>query len=147
MTAMANPLETQGLQEMPDKQTVEMRLPDCSADVYLILAGLVQAVGTGFKTENALDLTEKTYVDFNIHDSRNKAKMETLEQLPASCYESAQALKSNRARYEANGVFHPALIDGVISRLESFNDNHIRQEIKENPARMMELVRKFYHCG
>jgi len=147
MLALANPLEPQALQEIPDKQTVEMRSPDCSADVYLMLAGLVQAAKLGFETGNALEIAEKTYVNVNIHDNRNRAKMESLEQLPASCHESAQVLKSNRAIYEADGVFHPALIDGVISKLEAYKDNNIRQEIKENPARMMELVRKFYHCG
>jgi glutamine synthetase len=147
MAATVNPLEPQELQDIPDKQTVEMRSPDCSADVYLMLAGLVNAAKTGFETENALEIAEKTYVDVNIHDSRNKAKMEALAQLPASCYESAQALKNNRAIYEADGVFHPALIDGVIAKLEAFNDKDIRREIKEKPERMMELVRKFYQCG
>ena len=147
MMAMENPLEPQALQDMPDRQTVEMRSPDCSADVYLMLAGLINAAKLGFETENALEIAEKTYVDVNIHDSRNREKMLALEQLPASCYESAQVLKNSRAFYEADGVFNPVLIDGVISKLESYNDKNIRQEIKENPTKMMELVRKFYHCG
>ena len=147
MLATANPLEPQMSQNIPDKQTVEIRSPDCSADIYLMLAGLVHAAKFGWESENTLDIAEKTYVDVNIHDSRNRAKMESLEQLPTSCYESAQVLKNHRAIYEADGVFHPTLIDGVISKLEAYNDNNIRQEIKENPARMMELVRKFYHCG
>jgi len=147
MTAMANPLETIEQQDTPDKQTAEMRTPDASADACLLLAGLVNAAKTGFETEDALEIAKKTYVDVNIHDSRQKAKMESLEKLPASCYESAQALKKNRTAYEADGVFHSSLIDGVISKLESYNDRNLRQEIKENPDKMMELVRKFYHCG
>ena len=147
MIAMANPLESNDLQEAANKQTVEIRSPDCSADIYLLMAGLVNAAKTGFETENALEIAEKTYVNVNIHDSRHRAKLESLENLPASCYESAQALKKNRTVYEADGVFHPSLIDGVISKLESYNDKNIRQEIKENPDKMMELVRKFYHCG
>ena len=147
MSAMANPLESSELQDASDKQTVEMRSPDASADVYLILAGLVNAAKTGFETENALEIAEKTYVDVNIHDSRHKAKLESLETLPASCYESAQALKKNRAIYETDGVFHPSLIDGTISKLESYNDKNIRQEIKENHEKMTELVERYYHCG
>ena len=147
MMAAVNPLEAQTLHDMPDKQTVEMRSPDCSADVYLMLAGLVHAAKLGFETENALDIAQKTYVNVNIHDSRNHAKLESLTQLPASCYESAQVLKNNRTVYEADKVFHPALIDGIITKLESYDDKNIRQEIKDNPDRMMELIRKFYHCG
>jgi len=147
MMATENPLEQQELQKMPDKQTVEIRSPDCSADVYLLLAGLINAAKIGFETENALEIAAQTYVDFNIHDINNREKMLALEQLPASCYESAQCLKNNRALYEADGVFHPVLIDGVIAKLESYNDKNIRQEIKENPAQLMELVKKFYHCG
>jgi len=147
MTAMANPLESNELQDVSDKQTVEMRSPDASADIYLMMAGLATAAKIGFETENALEIAEKTYVDVNIHDSRHRAKMESLERLPASCFESAQALKRNRAAYEADDVFHPALIDGIITKLESYNDKNIRQEIEENPEKMMELVRRFYHCG
>ena len=147
MMATENPLESHEFQQIPDKQTVEIRSPDCSADVYLMLAGLINAAKLGFETENALEIAEKTYVNINIHESRNHEKMLALEQLPASCYESAQVLKKNRAIYEADEVFNPELIDGIISKLESYNDKNIRQEIKENPSKMMELVRKFYHCG
>ena len=147
MMATANPLEAQVLQDMSDKQTVEIRSPDCSADVYLMLAGLISAAKLGFETANALEIAEKTYVNVNIHDKQNREKMLALEQLPASCYESAQVLKSNRTIYETDGIFHPVLIDGIISKLESYNDKNIRTEIKENPAKMMELVQKFYHCG
>jgi len=112
-----------------------------------MLAGLISAAKLGFETANALEIAEKTYVNVNIHDNRNREKMLTLEQLPASCYESAQVLKSNRSIYEADGIFHPVLIDGTISKLISYNDKNIRQEIKDNPTKMIELVRTFYHCG
>ena len=147
MMTIENPLENQEAPNMPDKQTVEMRSPDCSADVYLMIAGLITAAKTGFETENALEIAERTYVDFNIHESANREKMIALQQLPASCYESANKLQTDRHYYESDKVFHPALIDSVISKLKSYNDQAIRMEIKENPAKMMELVKQFYHCG
>jgi len=147
MSYTVNPLESRELPDSTNKQTVEIRSPDCSADVYLILAGLVNAAKIGLETPNALEIAEKTYVDVNIHDNRNIAKLESLEQLPDSCYESAQELKKNRSLFEADGVFSPALIDGTISKLESYNDKNIRQEIKDNPPKMMELIKKYYHCG
>jgi len=147
MMAIENPLEQKELQNEYDRQTVEIRSPDCSADVYLMMAGLINAAKHGLESENALEIAEKTFVNYNIHESCNKAKMLELEQLPASCFESAQVLKKNRMLYEEDGIFHPALIDSIITKLESYKDKNLRQEIKENPAYMMELVKKFYHCG
>ena len=41
------------------KQTVEMRSPDGSADIYSLLAALAVACRYGFEMENALDIAEK----------------------------------------------------------------------------------------
>ena len=147
MIALANPLEGGKAAEAPDKQTVEMRSPDGSADIYLMLAGLVTAARIGFETPNALEIADKTYVDVNIHDHKNREKLESLAQLPASCAESAAELEKNRSLFEAKGVFSPQLIDGIIVRLRSFEDANIRETIKSNPGLMSELVKRFYHCG
>lgn len=147
MLSIANPLEIGEKLEAPDKQTVEMRSPDGSADIYNMLAGLVVAARTGFEMPDALQVAESTYVDVNIHDKKNEAKLNSLEQLPSSCHESALQLEKNRALFEACGIFSPALIDGTIAQLKGYNDEHIREEIKKNPSMMMELVNKYYHCG
>lgn len=146
MLQLANPLETDKY-VVPDKQTVELRSPDGSADVYLIIAGLIVAARLGLQNVEALEIAKRCYVDVNIHNDENKEKMLSLEQLPASCYESALCLEKNRSLYEAEGVFAPVLIDGIIKQLKSFNDVDIRKEIAANPGRMMELVMQFYHCG
>jgi glutamine synthetase len=70
-----------------------------------------------------------------------------LEQLPSSCWESADELEKNRAIYEKDGVFSPALIDGVVKKLRAYNDKNIRLETEQNPAKMKELVELYYHCG
>lgn len=148
MLALANPLE-EGEEDlkMPNKQTVEMRSPDGSADIYNMMAGLVVAARTGFEMDNALKVAESTYVDVNIHDKKNEEKLNSLEQLPSSCHESALALQRNRAIFEAKGVFSPTLIDGTINALMKFDDQNIREEIKKHPEMMMKLVNKYYHCG
>ena len=147
MLSIANPLEADASRSIPDKQTVEMRSPDGSADIYQMLAGLVVAARTGFEMPNALEVAEKCYVDVNIHDHKHEDKLNALEQLPASCYESALELDAKRELYEKSGVFSKGLIDGVIAKLKSYNDNNIRAEIKENPSKMMDLVNTYYHCG
>ena len=58
----ANPLETESHYDTTQKQTVEMRSPDGSADLYQLIAGLAVACRHGFEIENALDIAEKTYV-------------------------------------------------------------------------------------
>lgn len=147
MIALANPNEKTSSNKLVNKQTVEMRSPDGSADIYLMLAGLTVAARIGLENPDALKIAEKTYVNVNIHDDKNSDKLNSLEQLPSSCYQSALDLEKNRALYEAGGVFSPGLIDGVIKQLKSYNDQNIREELKSNPSLMMELVKKFYHCG
>lgn len=148
MLAIANPLEG-GKYQVPEKQTVEMRSPDGSADIYNMLAGLVTAAKTGLMMpeKEALKIADETYVDVNIHAKENEAKLNSLEQLPTSCWESAEALQKSRALFEEGGVFSPALIDGIIDTLKAFKDKNIRKEIESRPAKMLELVKKHYYCG
>lgn len=147
MLSQVNPLEHNDLRMLPGKQTVELRSPDGSADIYTILAGLVVAARIGFELPNALKIAQKTYVDVNIHDKKNEDRLNALEQLPTSCYESARALEVHRALFEEEGVFSPSLIDGTLTSLRSFQDRDIRQQLKDHPEMMMELVRKYYYCG
>lgn len=147
MLTAINPLEKTSSEKRTDKQTVELRSPDGSADIYNILAGLAVAARTGLESEDSLKVAEETYVDVNIHKEENGEKLKSLRQLPVSCAESASELRKNRAIYEREGVFSPLLIDGIIKRLESYNDTGIREEIGNNPQKMTELVERFYHCG
>lgn len=147
MVALANPLEAGQEYAAPSKQTVEMRSPDGSADIYNMMAGLVNAARIGINMPDALQVAEETYVDVNIHAKGNEAKLHSLKQLPASCYESALMLERSRALFEDSGVFSPALIDGTIARLKSYDDARIREQVERHPALMGELVNKYYHCG
>lgn len=146
MLQLANPLEKEKL-NIPDKQTVELRSPDGSADIYLTIAGLIVAARIGMQKENALEIAKRCYVDVNIHNEENKDKMMALEQLPSSCYESALCLEKNRALYEAEDVFSPILIDGIIKQLKAFNDQNIRLEVAKDPHKMQALVNEYYYCG
>ena len=130
-----------------EKQTVEFRCPDCSADVYLLLAGLTVAARSGFEMKDALEYADKTYVDVNIFEAKNKDKITGLKSLPASCWESAEMLDKQREIYERHGVFPAHIIDGIIKDLKKFNDKDIRKELENNPGKMMELVQKHFYCG
>lgn len=147
MCALANPLESDSNYDTTQKQTVEMRSPDSSADLYQLLAGLAVACRHGFEIENALAIAEQTYVNVNIHQKENADKLKALAQLPDSCAASADCLQKQRTVFEQYNVFSPAMIDGIISRLRSYNDATLRKDIQDKPEEMLALVSKFSHCG
>ena len=143
----ANPLEKSAQFDTAQKQTVEMRSPDGSANVYLLIAGLAVACRHGFETENALEIAADTYVNVNIHKDENAHILNRLSVLPDSCAASAECLEKQRAVYEAEGVFSPAMIDGIIAGLKSFNDRTLRADIGNDQGKILELVEKYFHCG
>lgn len=147
MSRIANPLEGESNYDTSQKQTVEMRSPDGSADVYELIAGLAVACRYGFEMENALETAERTYVNVNIHLKENEDKLNGLAQLPDSCAASADCLERQRAVFESRGVFSPAMIDCIIKSLRSFNDRTLREDICSDRDKMLELVHRYFHCG
>lgn len=147
MVQNANPLEAKETRDFSSKQTVEFRCPDGSADIYLLLAGLTVAARHGLESKDSLDFAEKTYVDVNIFDEEHKHKTEELEQLPVSCFESAKELERQRNIYLEYDVFDEMTINGIAKKLESYNDQNIREEIGSDEEKILALVDRFFHCG
>ena len=147
MCSQVNPISDNSDSKAPQKQTAELRSADCSADVYQLIAGMIVAARCGFEVENALERAEKMYVNVNIHNDENKEKLASLESLPDSCVASADALERNREDFEKFDVFSPALIDGIINKLRKHQDGNLRKKLEGNPKAMLEMVRKFWHCG
>ena len=143
----ANPLQPSCDVDTTMKQTVEMRSPDGSADLYQLIAGLCVACRCGFELPDALEMAERTYVNVNIHDETNKERLSQLAQLPDSCMASADCLEQQRAYYERDGVFSAAMIDSIISQLRSFNDSSLRAEIGHDKDAILRLVHTYFHCG
>ena len=147
MCSIANPLELVRHYDTTQKQTVEMRSPDGSADIYQLIAGLAVACRYGFEMENGLEVADRTYVNVNIHQAENAEKLASLATLPDSCYASAECLNSQREIFESHGVFSPAMINGIIKKLQSYNDQTLREDINNDTERMLSLVRQYFHCG
>lgn len=147
MCHIANPKEAEEIRDYTQKQTVEMRSPDGSADIYQLLAGLCVACRHGFEMADALDVAERTYVNVNIHDACNADRLSTLSTLPDSCAASADCLEAKRAVFEAYGVFSPAMIDGIIEQLHSFGDRTLRCDIEGDEEKTSQLVSRYFHCG
>ncbi len=146
MCSQANPLETPATTN-PEKQTAELRSADCSADVYQLIAAMVVAAREGFEMGNALERADQLYVSVNIHSDENKAKLATLKGLPDSCEASAMKLAEKRNVFEKYDVFSPEMISGIIKKLESFKDGSLRKDISGNRKAMLDLVKKYWHCG
>jgi glutamine synthetase len=143
----ANPADKTEFLDMPSKQTVELRSPDGSADVYKLFAGLVIATEHGLEMVNAMERAEDLYVDYNIFSDRNKAKKKKLESLPASCWESAECLLAQREYFEKDGVFPAGVIENVVSKLKAFEDKDLSEKLYNRNEEISKLVRQFLHCS
>ena len=145
MMAHANPLEKKEAVDFSYKQTIELRTPDGSANVYLLLAGMTVAARHGFEMEQAVQYAKDRYVSVNIFE--HEEILAKLDVLPDSCAASADLLERDRTVYEQDGIFAPALIDGILKELRSFNDRTLRTEIGKDPEKTLALVERFIHCG
>lgn len=147
MSSLANPLEQPSDADASQKQTIEIRSADGSADIYMLLASLAVAARHGFEMPDALDVAQRTYVNVNIHDDAYADRLDSLAQLPASCAESAGCLQRDRAFYESANVFPKAMIDGVIARLKAHNDADLAARAHRDHTLMSQLVAEHFHCG
>ncbi|MDY5970070.1 MAG: glutamine synthetase family protein [Bacteroidales bacterium] len=145
MMADCNPLEKKEEVDFSHKQTIELRTPDGSANVYLLLAGMAVAARHGFEMKDAVQYAKDRYVSVNIFEHDEVLKK--LDTLPDSCAASADLLERDRATYEAKGVFAPPLIDATIKELRSYDDRTLRKDIGDNASKILSLVEAYLHCG
>ncbi len=149
MCSRANPLEKAGAKDTRGKQTFEMRSPDCSADIYQLMAGLCVAARKGLEMprEQALQIAREKYVDMDIHRSENADRLASLDSLPTCCTQSARCLEKDRAVYEEADVFRPRMIDGIIKALRSYDDAQLHREARGDTKLMRKLVAQYFYCG
>jgi glutamine synthetase len=143
MAADANQYETEVIENLESNQTVEFRSPDGSANIHLLMAGLVVAARHGLEMENALEIAKNLYVDVNIFAPENKSIQEKLPQLPTSCWEAAECFLHDRKVYEQDGVFPPVVIDGLVKILKAYNDKELSQRFYGKNDEIKKLVEEF----
>ncbi|MCG8410102.1 MAG: glutamine synthetase family protein [Bacteroidales bacterium] len=142
----ANPQETGTIPYVPGKQTVELRSGDGSADIYLFMAGIIVAAQHGLQMDNALEMSEKLYMDVNIFDDAHKDKLSKLACLPQSCFESADKLIEKREFFEKNNIFPKGAIDQIAKKLKSFNDADLSERLYGKEDELRALVMEYLHC-
>ncbi|MHB8055199.1 MAG: glutamine synthetase beta-grasp domain-containing protein [Candidatus Aminicenantales bacterium] len=131
------------------RQTVELRTPDGSALIHLLLAGIAMSADWAFSKETAggkagerpLALADKLYVTGDL--GKDKKLTSRLTALPSSCVGSSRILAQNRGLYERDGVFPPSVIDYVIRLLEKEDDEFMNKRLDSLPAddRLLEMRR------
>lgn len=140
----ANPTEdaeAEGSVSRMDSQTVEIRSGDGSAQVHLYLAALAVAARHGLTDPDALATAERLYIDVDAGD------LPDLDQLPASCAESARALLTARDIYEADGVFPAGLLDSIAAGLTAFDDEGLSERLEGDDVALKSLVDSYLHVG
>jgi len=147
MIRNANPQEIDEIQHITGKQTIELRVPDGSADLYHLLAGIILAAKDGVNSNDSLNKAEARFINVNIFKKEHKAVLNKLKQLPDSCYKSALALEKDREFYEANGIFPKGTIDRFIEKLKSYNDDNLSEKLYGNKKKINKLVDKYIHCS
>ena len=85
-----NPQQKSSLQQDQGRQTVELRSPDGSAIIHLLLAGITMAAEWGMMHDDSAALAENVYITGNIF--KDEKLLNTLRALPTSCMESSRLL-------------------------------------------------------
>ncbi len=127
-----------------NKQTIEIRSADNSANIFMMLAGLMIGAYRGLTDNKALEKAEAFYSGDNVFDSEHN-----FDQLPASCVEAAKALEEQRHIFEENNIFSKKMIDTTIDKLKSFNDKGLSEMLygNQNQEALRELVENYIYCG
>lgn len=145
---VVNPQQKETLNNLPLRQTVELRSPDGSAFPHLLLAGMSLAAEWGLTNKaEALKIAESNYVQVNIHSSA----VSHIADLPPSCADSADILIRDRDFYERNDTFTARIVEHIANVLINENDrdmiNHLRalsdeERVKESRRIMHKDIHK-----
>ncbi len=126
-----NPQQKDKLKQEESRQTVELRSPDGSANVHLLLAGITMAAEWGLTNpKNALDIAQNCHIGKQVHSS---ASMEDLNELATSCMESGEKLLQVRSLYERENIFPSGLISYLAKYLRSANDEGLNNRLMALP--------------
>jgi glutamine synthetase len=155
LAQVVDPQDLEPYEAADSRQTVELRTPDGSALIHLLLAGITLSADWAFSEkakasggESPLALAEKLYVKGDIFAA--KELVSRLTALPSSCVGSSRILLKNRDLYERDGVFPPSVIDFVARLLQKEDDEFMNKNLDALPAderriRMRSIMHKDIH--
>ncbi|MFI5251699.1 MAG: glutamine synthetase beta-grasp domain-containing protein [Bacteroidota bacterium] len=132
LSRFLNPQQTTPFQDNEGRQTVELRSPDGSAVIHLLLAGITIAAEWGLTHKQSLDIAAKHYVSGNIF--QDEKLLRSLPALPKSCIESSRILLKKREYYERDGIFPTSVIEYIAKLLQAENDEDMNCRLADLPA-------------
>ena len=144
LAKIINPQENSDVSSPQSGQTIELRSPDGSALVHLLLAGITMAAVWGFQDDQSLALAKKYYANKDIHN--DLSRLDTFPSLPASCVESNRLLLKKRNLYERDAIFPQSVIDFVARLLLAENDEMLSKKLGDLPLNdRLHEIRKIMH--
>ena len=132
LAKILNPQQQTDFMDPEGRQTVELRSPDGSAIVHLLLAGMAMAAEWGLTHAESLQIAERLYTTGNIF--QDKKLLNKLPVLPGSCVESAQRLLKKREIYQREGIFPPGIIEYIANLLLEEDDANMNKRLMDMPA-------------
>ena len=132
LASKLNRQEETGLKESVDRQTIELRSPDGSASIHLLMAGITLAAEWGLTHPESLKIARERYITGNIF--KNEKLLKKLAPLPGSCVESSRILLEKRQLYERRHIFPESIIEYVTNSLRAENDEQMNQFLVDLPA-------------
>jgi len=125
-------------------QTVELRTPDGSAQIHLLLAAIAAVAEAGLTGADTVQTARNRYVTASgIKDEQVTLK---LQPLPHSCAEAARLLEQRRAFFERDELFPAAVIEYVLNLLRAEKDEHLAKELRElGPQQRAKFMRQIMH--
>jgi glutamine synthetase len=110
--------------------------------VHQLIAGLAVAALHGFEMKNAVKFADKLHVT-----GKDASAIKDLNDLPASCFDSAAELEKVRSVYEKDGIFPKGMISRIIKDLKSYADADLNKKIHGNYKLLKKLISEHIHCG
>lgn len=129
LAQIVNPEEEGSFDDAEGRQTVELRSPDGSGLVHLLLAGMTMAAEWAFLDDRSLKLAEQLYASEEI--VRDRKEIEYFQSLPTSCVESSRILEKRRDLFQRENIFPESIIEYIIKLLQAENDEQINQRLAE----------------
>ena len=144
LAKIVNPAEEAPFKDAQPRQTVEIRSPDGSGLVHLLLAGIVMSADWGFRNDRSLKLAEQHYASEEV--VKDKEALKSFPVLPSSCVASSRVLLKRKDLYEREGVFPPSIIEYIVKMLQAENDDQINQRLDEMPENeRLREIRRILH--
>ena len=129
------------------RQTIEYRGSDGSTNPYLFSAALIVAFLKGLSDAESVRRSDGYLCEDNLFLSDGTKTDQPFEQLPMSCFESAEVLENYRHHFEADQIFPKSIINHTILKLRAFNDKELSKNFKtygENQE-LLSLIDEYLH--